>query len=84
MGPVATALTGATLHPWVQSQGWHAEGCNMSEHIINLERMHSWVLLQLQPEKHDNILWFVTRASCQRSELASGQCHCYGLPVQQL
>ena len=26
----------------------------MSEHIINLERMNSWVLLQLQPEKHDN------------------------------
>ena len=51
---VATALTGATLHPWVQSQGWHAEGCNMSEPIINLERLNSWVLLQLQPEKHDN------------------------------
>ena len=51
---IATALTGATLHPWVQSQGWHAEGCNMSQHIINLERMNSWVLLQLQPEKHDN------------------------------
>ena len=35
---IDTALTGATLHPWVQSQGWHAEGCILSEHIINLER----------------------------------------------
>ena len=26
----------------------------MSQHIINLERMNSWVLPQLQPEKHDN------------------------------
>ena len=51
---IATALTEATLHPWVQSQGWHAEGCNMSQHIIDLERMNSWVLLQLQPAKHDN------------------------------
>ena len=22
----ATALAEATMHPWVQSQGWHAEG----------------------------------------------------------
>jgi len=51
---VATTLTGALLHPWVQSQGWHAEGCNMSEPIMKLERLNSWVLLQLQPEKHDN------------------------------
>ena len=50
----ATALTEATLHPWVQSQGWHAEGCNISQHLIDLEKMNSWVLLQLQPAKHDN------------------------------
>ena len=51
---IATALTKATLHPWVQSQGWHAEGCNMSRYIIELEQMNSWVLLQLQPAKHDD------------------------------
>ena len=26
----------------------------MSEPIMKLERLNSWVLLQLQPEKHDN------------------------------
>ena len=51
---IATTLTKATLHPWVQSQGWHAEGCNMSQHIMDLEKMNSWVLLQLQPAKHDD------------------------------
>ena len=50
---LATALTEATMHPWVQSQGWHAEGCNMSQHLIDLKNMTSWVLLQLQPEHHD-------------------------------
>ena len=49
----ATALAEATMHPWVQSQGWHAEGCNMSQHLIDLKTMTSWVLLQLQPEHHD-------------------------------
>ena len=49
----ATALAEATMHPWVQSQGWHAEGCNMSQHLIDLKTMTSWVLLQLQPEQHD-------------------------------
>ena len=78
---IATALTEATLHPWVQSQGWHAEGCNMSQHIINLERMKSWVLLQLQPAKHDNYPLVRLDASCQRSEFASGQRHYYGLLV---
>ena len=51
---LATALTEATLHPWVQSQGWHAEGCNMREPITHLQKIDSWVLLQLQPEKHDD------------------------------
>ena len=51
---IATALTEATMHPWVQSQGWHAEGCNMSQHLIDLKKMNSWVLLQLQPAQHDN------------------------------
>ena len=50
----ATALAEATMHPWVQSQGWHAEGCNMSQHLIDLKKMNSWVLLQLQPAQHDN------------------------------
>ena len=50
---LATALAEATMHPWVQSQGWHAEGCNMSQHLIDLKNMTSWVLLQLQPEHHD-------------------------------
>ena len=49
----ATALAEATMHPWVQSQGWHAEGCNMSQHLIDLKTMTSWVLLQLQPDQHD-------------------------------
>ena len=49
----ATALAEATMHPWVQSQGWHAEGCNMSQHLIDLQTMSSWVLLQLQPDQHD-------------------------------
>ena len=49
----ATALAEATMHPWVQSQGWHAEGCNMSQHLIDLKTMTSWVLLQLQLEQHD-------------------------------
>ena len=49
----ATALAEATMHPWVQSQGWHAESCNMSQHLIDLKTMTSWVLLQLQPEHHD-------------------------------
>ena len=51
---LATALTEATMHPWVQSQGWHAEGCNMSQHLIDLKKMNSWVLLQLQPAQHDD------------------------------
>ena len=50
---LATALAEATMHPWVQSQGWHAEGCNMSQHLIDLKTMTSWVLLQLQPDQHD-------------------------------
>ena len=50
---LATALAEATMHPWVQSQGWHAEGCNMSQHLIDLKTMTSWVLLQLQPDHHD-------------------------------
>ena len=49
----ATALAEATMHPWVLSQGWHAEGCNMSQHLIDLKTMTSWVLLQLQPAQHD-------------------------------
>ena len=50
---LATALAEATMHPWVQSQGWHAEGWNMSQHLIDLKTMTSWVLLQLQPDQHD-------------------------------
>ena len=50
---LATALAEATMHPWVQSQGWHAEGCNISQHLIDLKAMTSWVLLQLQPDQHD-------------------------------
>ena len=50
---LATALAEATMHPWVQSQGWHAEGCNISQHLIDLKTMTSWVLLQLQPDQHD-------------------------------
>ena len=34
---LATALTEATMHPWVQSQGWHAEGCNMSQLFFYLD-----------------------------------------------
>ena len=51
---LATTFNGAFLHPWVQSQGWHAEGCNMSDSSTELDRLSSWVLLQLQPEQHDN------------------------------
>ena len=50
---LATALAETTMHPWVQSQGWHAEGCNISQHLIDLKAMTSWVLLQLQPDQHD-------------------------------
>ena len=51
---IATALTEATMHPWAQTQGGHAEGCNIIQHLIDLKKMNSSVLLQLQPAQHDN------------------------------
>ena len=45
----------------MQSQGWHAEGCNMSQYIINLERMNSWVCYNYSLRSMTTILWFATR-----------------------
>ena len=65
---LATALAEATMHPWVQSQGWHAEGCNISQHLIDLKTMTSWVLLQLQPDQHDRYPFV-----CESMNLAKDQ-----------
>ena len=65
---LATTLAEATMHPWVQSQGWHAEGCNISQHLIDLKTMTSWVLLQLQPDQHDRYPFV-----CESMNLAKDQ-----------
>ena len=65
---LATTLAEATMHPWVQSQGWHAEGRNISQHLIDLKTMTSWVLLQLQPDQHDRYPFV-----CESMNLAKDQ-----------
>lgn len=52
----ASIISQSKLHPWIQRHGWHNGGCDMTCNDVSLGLFGPWVYLQLQTERHEDLV----------------------------